>query len=153
MATKQEKEMEKFSRLEYFHIADDCTYNALEHPVRINGASIYQGNCDLNVRPQLIACEGSGRLLIWNLIPSESLKLNDNNSMGGSDRREIFTGEKAILSIGLYDPYLFGKERNISSPRSCGTVGYDKTKVNISKPIVIVTGVSTKIQLWYFLER
>jgi WD40 repeat protein len=110
-----------------------------KHVKRINAGLIFPPS-SLNEVPVVVSGDGDGQIKTWNL-------------KGDMNERTEKAEAKAVLTVAMYDPELFGADRVSGLIRKKGDThaSPNRSLVDIYYPCVITGGFDLKIQVWDFL--
>jgi WD40 repeat protein len=110
-----------------------------KHVKRINAGLIFPPS-SLNEVPVVVSGDGDGQIKTWNL-------------KGDMNERTEKAEAKAVLTVAMYDPELFGADRVSGLIRKKGDThaSPNRSLVDIYYPCVITGGFDLKIQIWDFL--
>eukprot|EP01040_Poterioochromonas_malhamensis_P015180 gene15180-16949_t len=117
------------------------------HDKRINDGRIFVPAPD-SLRPNeievplMMSADGNGNIVVW------KFKIQAGESPSTNLERTLVTGEPMILTIDIYDPDRYGRDRDFQQHRT-GKIA--NGKVNLGIPCLISGGGGKSIKIWDFL--
>jgi WD40 repeat protein len=123
---------------EQFHIYD--LNSATNHRGTNNTHKFHEKRINIGIQHEgiFVSGDGGGMMAIWSLDTHQ--RLIDN----------IKVDEQMLLTIALYDPQLFGRDK-LATGRTSTKTENSKKYVDLSKPCVLTGGGDRKIKVWDFL--
>jgi WD40 repeat protein len=129
------------------------------HNKRVNAGVIFPPST-FNTSPLVVSADGDAIVKVWDMKvfsdPSVLNSKSDQKTFDPTFVKKTFVKHKfVVLTVALYDPFLYGRTRYTDDRSSCKAVPHEgkEIRINLSRPCAVTGGADKTLKFWDFVDR
>jgi WD40 repeat protein len=122
------------------------------HKKRVNAALIFPPS-KFNASPLVVSVDGDAIVKVWDMnLLADSTSINPNAP--DPCLKKTFVKHKfVVLTVALYDPYLFGRTRQEFDRSNCTAISKNDLRINLLRPCAVTGGADKTLKFWDFVDQ